>query len=547
MESTIVPINTHKTKSGSLQVNSDHALEQIHSTSNDQKWTSSLIWAVIIVTFSTSFVMGVNTGGPNLYNGFITPWLRGYPFPCQKEDSTSQWIARVWLGCDYVNTALKNQNGYYYLPSIPEKRRVAQNFIDSLHGIIFVIGAAIGSFTGQYWYLFLTRRNALIMAMLFQIVASILMISTLLIYHANNLNDPNLLDIQLALQNKDLAISLFYLSRFLSGWSAGLSCVVTPIYLTDISPRKMRGTLVTYHQLLIVIGVLIGQIVSLPWLLGQHDKWHWGMAWIGIFPLVGCFLMWTLDESPRWLIQDRQRHAAIESLRNLRKTNDIEEEIKEIEREELTVNIQDSSLFRLLTSSRFRWPLLTSIILTGVSQFSGINAVLFYSHGIFSQMGLLEDKVYWTVLSTGMSLVISTLFSIKLIESFGRRPLILYPLAIIVMIMILLSIFLKINPEGLIIVILLLILLFITLFAVGLGTIPYLYPNEVFTISVRPIAHSIAMFSLFFNDALVIVLFPLLRSILNSYVFLIFCIYCLLSFVFLWKKVNMKFLSVIEF
>ena len=51
----------------------------------------------------------------------------------------------------------------------------------------------------------------------------------------------------------------------------GLSCVVTPIYLTDISPRKMRGTLVTYHQLLIVIGVLIGQIVSLPWLLGQHE------------------------------------------------------------------------------------------------------------------------------------------------------------------------------------------------------------------------------------------------------------------------------------
>ena len=134
-----------------------------------------MIWAVIVVTFSTSFVMGVNTGGPSLYNGvksftrmrnslyaisfsqFITPWLRGYPFPCQKEGSTSQWIATVWSGCDYIHTASKNHNGYYYLPAVPASQHVIQNFLDSLHGIVFVIGAAVGGFTGQYWYLYLTR------------------------------------------------------------------------------------------------------------------------------------------------------------------------------------------------------------------------------------------------------------------------------------------------------------------------------------------------------------------------------------------------------
>jgi hypothetical protein len=50
-----------------------------------------------------------------------------------------------------------------------------------------------------------------------------------------------------------------------------MGCVVTPIYLTDISPRSIRGTVVTYHQLLIVIGIFVGQIISLPWLLGQHE------------------------------------------------------------------------------------------------------------------------------------------------------------------------------------------------------------------------------------------------------------------------------------
>jgi hypothetical protein len=63
------------------------------------------------------------------------------------------------------------------------------------------------------------------------------------------------------LKNK-LNIVLLYL---------GMCCVVSTIYLTDISPRTMRGKIVTFHQLFIVIGVLVGQIVGVPWLLGQHE------------------------------------------------------------------------------------------------------------------------------------------------------------------------------------------------------------------------------------------------------------------------------------
>ena len=114
------------------------------------------------------------------------------------------------------------------------------------------------------------------------------------------------------------------------------------------------------------------------------SKWHWGMAWVGIFPFVGCFLIWTLYESPRWLIQERQRHEAAESLRALRQTNEIEGELEEIERQEATVNMQDLSLVRLFTSPRFRWPLLTSIALTAASQFSGINTV-----------GIIQDHYYY--------------------------------------------------------------------------------------------------------------------------------------------------------
>ncbi len=99
------------------------------------------------------------------------------------------------------------------------------------------------------------------------------------------------------------------------------------------------------------------------------------MAWVGIFPLAGCFLIWTLYESPRWLMQERQRYEATESLRALRQTNEVEAEIQEIERQEATPNMQDLSLVRILTSHRFRWPLITSIAIQATSQFCGINTV----------------------------------------------------------------------------------------------------------------------------------------------------------------------------
>lgn len=124
--------------------------------------------------------------------------------------------------------------------------------------------------------------------MIFQLLASVLMIITLEIYYGYDTGDPHRAAIIQALEFKDVAITLLYISRFLSGCSAGeyanilsvwsylsslctgTGCVVTTIYLMDISPRTMRGEIITFHQLFIVIGILVGQIVGIPWFLGQH-------------------------------------------------------------------------------------------------------------------------------------------------------------------------------------------------------------------------------------------------------------------------------------
>ena len=224
-----------------------------------QKWTSTLIWTILVVTLSTSFVMGVNIGGPNVYDSvslfsfvstnylllikqFIIPWARGYPFPCQKDTGVAQWVARVWWNCDYSNDSLKNITNYYYLPEVPINEQPLQRIIDGIHTISFVIGGTIGSWTGQYWYTFLTRcalnsillhesifplllshcrRNAIFASPAFQVAASILMILALKIYHGYTNCNLDQSVINNVLKNKNLAIGLLYLSRFLSGWSAG--------------------------------------------------------------------------------------------------------------------------------------------------------------------------------------------------------------------------------------------------------------------------------------------------------------------------------------
>ena len=99
------------------------------------------------------------------------------------------------------------------------------------------------------------------------------------------------------------------------------------------------------------------------------------MSWVGLFPLIGCVLIWMLPESPRWLVQEQKQNEAAQSLRRLRQSNDIEAELVEIQQEETAETKQDLTIIQVLSSKEFRWPLITSLILNAVQQLSGINAV----------------------------------------------------------------------------------------------------------------------------------------------------------------------------
>lgn len=184
--------------------------------------------------------------------------------------------------------------------------------------------------------------------------------------------------------------------------------------------------------------------------------------------------------------------------------------------------------------------MLVTVILQLSQALSGINAVFFYSSKMFEKAGIPSRLIPWANFGTGVINVIATIVSIFLIEKLGRRPLIIYPMALMVVVFGFLTALVQINETmnspmiGTITVIL--ILIFIVCFAIGLGPIPFLYGGEVCRQEARDSVQSLGLVSNYLGNILLSLFFPLLNSMMGGYVFLIFLVLVLINVTFLYFK-----------
>ena len=322
---------------------------------------------------------------------------------------------------------------------------------------------------------------------------------------------------------------------------SGMTCGLVPTYLTEISPINLRGQIGVLHQLCLTLGILIAQTLGFRQLLGVASTWHLLLA-LPIVPCVigGLGLMLFFPESPRaLLINAHNRERASQALIKLRRTRNIDEEIEQIIQESNeTSSDENMSLGEVCTRAELRWPLLTGIALQLAQQLCGINAVFFYSVSIFEKVGIQKDEIQYAVFATGLINVICTIVCVPLIDKLGRKPLLVYPMLVIIVDFLLLTAILVLELDGMFYSYLSIvcIIIFIICFAVGLGPIPFIYVAECFKQDSRSAALAICMFTNWVANLVLTLTFPYMTVYISKYYFLVFTVIVAITLAIIIKK-----------
>uniref|UniRef100_A0A672ZLE1 Solute carrier family 2 member 1a n=1 Tax=Sphaeramia orbicularis TaxID=375764 RepID=A0A672ZLE1_9TELE len=336
------------------------------------------------------------------------------------------------------------------------------------------------------------------------------------------------------------SFEMLIIGRFIVGLYSGLSTGFVPMYVEEISPTSLRGALGTLHQLGVVIGILMAQIFGIESILGNASLWPLLLGFTVLPAVLQCALLPICPESPRYLLincnEESKAHSVLVKLRG---TDEVNEDIQEMKEEsqkmmrEKTVTIPE--LFR---SPVYRQPIFVAIMLQLSQQLSGINAVFYYSTGIFERAGV-SQPVYATI-GAGVVNTAFTVVSLFVVERMGRRPLYLIGLmgmAVSAVFLTTAMALLVSHQEWMSYVSIAAIFSFVAFFEIGPGPIPWFIVAELFSQGPRPSAIAVAGFTNWSANFLVGMGFQYVEQLCGPYVFIIFTVLLLGFFVFTYFKV----------
>ncbi|HEX5552160.1 MAG TPA: sugar porter family MFS transporter [Chitinophagaceae bacterium] len=336
--------------------------------------------------------------------------------------------------------------------------------------------------------------------------------------------------------------------RLIGGLGIGVASMVSPLYISEFSPARLRGRMVTLYQLAITIGILCAYFSNATLLkfsessLSTGGFWHWiikahvwrGMLGMGLVPAVIFLIcLFFIPESPRWLIMMKKEKKA-EKL--LMKVNDKETALREV-RDIKASFVTEKGGMKELLSPVYRAALIIGLLLPFLSQLSGINAVIYYGPRILDEAGFTLGSAFGGQVTIGIVNVIFTCIAIFTVDKWGRKPLLFLGVSLAIVALILIGVLFQLNViEGP--WILLLILLYIASFAFSFGPVCWVIIGEIFPTSIRGRAMALATLSLWVANFFVGQLTPMmLDGIGPAGTFWIFAILCSPTLWLTWKLI----------
>ncbi|MGM9753736.1 MAG: sugar porter family MFS transporter [Candidatus Cryptobacteroides sp.] len=342
--------------------------------------------------------------------------------------------------------------------------------------------------------------------------------------------------------------------RIIGGVGIGIVSIVSPIYISEVSPAKIRGTLVSLYQLAVTVGFLLAYLMN--WVIDSGidpafaasakdislwDKMFQTEAWRGMLgtetipALLFFFIILFIPESPKWLIVKNRMDKARPVLAKIYKNeDDIREEIQ------LTLSSlqgDNKGSWKDLLKPGILIAVLAGSAIAILGQFMGVNAVLYYGPKIFSQAGF-DNPMFSTVL-VGVVNMITTILAVFIIDRVGRKKLIYYGVSGMIVCLLAIGLYFAAGPtlglgNGFMLTF---FLAYVFCCAISISAVVFVLLSEMYPNSVRGRAMSIAGFALWVGTYLIGQLTPVLLGWSQAGTFFIFAFMCIPYMLIMWKVI----------
>jgi SP family galactose:H+ symporter-like MFS transporter len=325
---------------------------------------------------------------------------------------------------------------------------------------------------------------------------------------------------------------LFLAARFVIGVAVGVASMLTPLYIAELAPPRIRGALVTLNQLAIVTGIVVAYYID--FLFSGSANWRAMFMSAAVPSAILLVALIFLPESPRWLVIRERSDEAFQILDRVESTDDARRHLEALK----VVTEEDKLRFRDLFAGRFRTPLMIGVGLAIFQQITGVNAIIYYTPTILQMAGFksAQSAILATVLVGGVNLVL-TVVALLLLDRVGRRPLLLFGIGgMLVSLTCLGYLFGTAHVSR--VAILSAVLVYLACFAIGLGPVFWLLISEIYPTTIRGQAMSVASVTIWIFDLVVSITFLSLIDALGAkFSFWIYAAACVAAFVFAFRLV----------
>ena len=319
----------------------------------------------------------------------------------------------------------------------------------------------------------------------------------------------------------------FMFFRFLGGLAVGASSVVGPMFIAEISPAAWRGRFVCFFQFNIVLGIVLAYF-SNYWIAGVPNDWQWMIMAESIPAFLFSVLMFTMPESPRWLVKQGREADAVAVFEKTGE-KDIQGELEAIRQSLADASRKGGKLFQ----KKYWKPILIAFLIATINQLSGINAILYYAPRLLEMSGVFREGAMLQSIIIGLTNLTFSMLGMVLIDKLGRKTLI------------------GIGAVGMVICqamvargfaleafhgyyMLIFLVGYVAFFALSLGATIWVVIAEVFPNDVRAGGQVFGSMTHWVWSALLTWFFPLCLSVGGQYIFTFFSIMAALALIFAW-------------